>query len=197
MRSMKGITIFNPGASVAWYFPSLSTTHACCCGTTLMVLKTNTTARTKRTKGTVPKFNSIANLPSLMMSGVGHDQPASPDLANDEGARLRLCSLRQFGIPHCAAIHDTRHGLTVLVCRFPVLDMKRLPDIEIDVRIVRGVGFGSLAQAAVAQRIGGDHADHGRADHLGRPLDAGYRQDGACSQAQGEHQQIKSAAEQL
>src|SRR5450830_1819876 len=59
MRSMKGTTMFRPGPRVAWYLPSRSTTHACCWGTTLMVLKTKTRATSSSTRVTPPNVMSI------------------------------------------------------------------------------------------------------------------------------------------
>src|SRR6478752_418887 len=104
MRSMKGTTMFRPGASVAWYLPSRSTTQACCWGTTLMVLKTNTSAMMKMTSATVPNENSMCSPDVIVVnrccgSRVGDDQPAAQHLDDAKLGGVRRRALPQLHIP--------------------------------------------------------------------------------------------------
>src|SRR3954471_3343403 len=121
---MNGIRKFRPGVSVASYLPSRSTTHACCCGTTLIDRTTKMTATTNRTSAISIEF-------PFWFSDLLDHEPAADDLAHPVEARRGRATWRMGHGPGRTPVANLRGPV-----RLPGRNRHGFPDVHVD----RGIG---------------------------------------------------------
>src|ERR1035437_10237478 len=127
---MKGTKKFKPGVRVPLYLPRRSTTHACCCGTTLIDWVMKITAMTNKTIATSINFsgNLFGNFSKFL-----DDQSTADDFNNAVSAGRRCCAGDQRPLPIGATVlHRTG------AVRCPNLNVQGLADIQIDIAVGTG-----------------------------------------------------------
>src|SRR5260221_1313667 len=146
------MTKLSPGCNTAKNRPSLSTTHACCCGTTRNALAMTITATMNNASATRDEplhmmrspgsfMNGLARLPSSGLAGRDDERRAAG--ADDvHGLRTRRRGRRDFRVPLRAAVVDARRAVVV-----PRENLDFLPDIEPGLRRRRRVQFAPLMRS--------------------------------------------------